>query len=134
MADPLGRQIRFLGWRSDVETLYAASDLIVLTSDNEVCPYLSSRPPRWECRQSAQTSAACQRVVVAGETGILTDTGPSAIAAAVSQLLEDGELRARMGIAASERARRLFSTPRLVQDTADLYRSFAAGETTPGGV
>jgi glycosyltransferase involved in cell wall biosynthesis len=30
--------VRFLGWRSDVEVVYAAADLAVLTSDNEGMP------------------------------------------------------------------------------------------------
>ncbi|HYD08717.1 MAG TPA: glycosyltransferase, partial [Acidimicrobiales bacterium] len=35
---PAGDAVRFLGWRADVETVYAASDLAVLTSDNEGMP------------------------------------------------------------------------------------------------
>src|SRR4029078_8561639 len=37
-ARPLEGRVRFLGWRSDVATVYAASDVIVLTSDNEGMP------------------------------------------------------------------------------------------------
>src|SRR5207248_918286 len=37
-ARPLGHRIRFLGWRSDVANVYAASDAVLLTSDNEGMP------------------------------------------------------------------------------------------------
>ena len=30
--------MRLLGWRADVEKVYAAADLVVLTSDNEGMP------------------------------------------------------------------------------------------------
>jgi glycosyltransferase involved in cell wall biosynthesis len=133
MAEPLGQRIRFLGWRSDVEALYAASDLIVLTSDNEGMPVSLIEAASLGVPAVCSNVGSVSEVVIDGETGILTDTEPSAIAAAVSQLLEDGALRAKMGLAAAERARRLFSTDRLVEDTADLYRSFAAGETSLGG-
>ena len=33
-----GLALRSLGWRSDVETVYAAADLVLLTSDNEGMP------------------------------------------------------------------------------------------------
>ena len=34
----LGDQVRFLGWRSDMERIYTAADVTVLTSDNEGMP------------------------------------------------------------------------------------------------
>ena len=37
-AVPLGSRIAFLGWRADVTTIYAAADLIMLSSDNEGMP------------------------------------------------------------------------------------------------
>lgn len=38
MARPLGQKFRMLGWRSDIENLYTAADVVVLTSDNEGMP------------------------------------------------------------------------------------------------
>jgi L-malate glycosyltransferase len=37
-ARELGLDVRFLGWRADVERIYAAADLAVLASDNEGMP------------------------------------------------------------------------------------------------
>ncbi len=37
-ARPLGDRVVFLGWRGDVETLYSACDIVLLTSDNEGMP------------------------------------------------------------------------------------------------
>ena len=38
LATRLRAPVRFLGWMSDVETVYSASDVVVLTSDNEGMP------------------------------------------------------------------------------------------------
>jgi glycosyltransferase involved in cell wall biosynthesis len=37
-AGDLGDAVRLLGWRRDIETVYAAADLVLLTSDNEGMP------------------------------------------------------------------------------------------------
>jgi glycosyltransferase involved in cell wall biosynthesis len=38
MGEHFGESVRFLGWRSDLATLFAASDVAVLSSDNEGMP------------------------------------------------------------------------------------------------
>jgi glycosyltransferase involved in cell wall biosynthesis len=122
-AAPLGDAVRFLGWRSDVETVYAASDVVVLTSDNEGMPVslieasLVGRP-----LVTTRVGSAAE-VVSDGETGFVVDVDDAALARGVDRLLADGELRARFGAAAHQRAQRLFSAERLVADTAALYES-----------
>jgi glycosyltransferase involved in cell wall biosynthesis len=44
-----------------------------------------------------------------------------ALAARIVQLLKDAALRRRMGSAGLDRARRLFTVERMVQETADAY-------------
>jgi glycosyltransferase involved in cell wall biosynthesis len=116
-----GLPIRFLGWRADVETVYAASDLVVLTSDNEGMPVslieasLAGRP----CVTTRVGSAP--EVVADGETGFVTDLSVAALADAVDRLLSDDALRGRMGRAAANRGRECFSAERLTRDIATLY-------------
>lgn len=122
-----GADIRFLGFRSDVETVYSAADVVVLTSDNEGMPVslieasLVGRP----CVTTDVGSAA--EVVIDGVTGFVVDASSDEVAQAISRLLIDGGLRERMGTAASEHARERFSRARLVSDTEGIYRRLVEG-------
>ncbi|MGH2787977.1 MAG: glycosyltransferase [Actinomycetota bacterium] len=124
-ARPLDSRIRFLGWRSDVENVYAASDVVVLTSDNEGMPVslieaaVAGRPA------VSVRAGSAPEVVVDGVTGVITDASADDIAGAVEMLLSDRDLSNRMGAAAAERARREFSATRLVADTERLYEEIA---------
>src|SRR5205814_2812490 len=61
-----------------------------------------------------------------GETGLLADDGP-ALTAAVRRLVEDGELRERMGAAARERAAE-FTWERTARETLALLERTATRE------
>ncbi|HET6963704.1 MAG TPA: glycosyltransferase [Acidimicrobiales bacterium] len=118
---PLGGRVKFLGWRSDVETIYAASDVVVLTSDNEGMP-VSLIEASMAGRPCVTTDVGSAREVVDnGVTGIVTDTSVPALADAVCRLIEDPVLRRRMGEAAARRAADRFGASRLVQDTDEMY-------------
>ena len=125
MATGAGLPVRFLGWRADVETVYAASDLVVLTSDNEGMPVslieasLAGRP----CVTTRVGSAP--EVVIDGETGFVTDVHVAALADAVDRLLGDEALRIRMGKAAALRGRKCFGAERLTSDMTSLYEGVA---------
>lgn len=119
----LGERVRFLGWRSDVETVYAASDVVVLTSDNEGMPVSLIEAATVGRPVVATRVGSVAEVVSDGETGLLTTTDPRDLAAAVCRLLDDKPLLEKMGRAAAARAESMFGVERLVRDTADLYRS-----------
>lgn len=118
----LGDRLRFLGWRSDVQAVYGAADVVVLTSDNEGMPVslieasMAGRP----VVTTAVGSAA--EVVRDGVTGLVTSIDADHLAAAVDRLLDDEALRERLGAAAAHHAQRSFSASRLVADTEALYR------------
>jgi glycosyltransferase involved in cell wall biosynthesis len=50
------------------------------------------------------------------------------MAARIVQLLKDGVLRQRMGLAALQRARDFFTVDRMVEGTAAVYESLSAGQ------
>lgn len=124
-ADRLRVPVRLLPWRADVETLYAAADVVVLTSDNEGMPVslieasMAGRP----CVATAVGSTA--EVVEHGVTGFVTSTDTVELAAAVDALLGDPVRRAGMGAAAARRAAARFPVARLVADTERLYDEIA---------
>jgi glycosyltransferase involved in cell wall biosynthesis len=120
-----GLDLTFLPWRADVEVLYAAADLVLLTSDNEGMPVrlieagMAGRPV------VATDVGGVAEVVRDGETGLLAGTDAAALGRCVLRLLDDDDLRLRMGRAARVETGRRFGSERLVADTADLYRRLA---------
>jgi len=114
-----------------VETVYAASDVVVLTSDNEGMP-VSLIEAAFAARPAVSTRAgSAEEVVADGLTGLLADSTTAALADAVDTLLGDTALRKGMGTAAAERAQQHFSEARLVADTAELYEELGAQKGFP---
>lgn len=122
----LGDRLRLLGWVADIETVYAAADLVLLTSDNEGMPVSLIEAAMAGVPAVTTAAGSAEEVVEHGVTGLVTSTDVDDIAAACARLLDDDELRARMGPAAAERAERLFSAPRLVSEMEALYRQVMA--------
>lgn len=118
--------VRFLGWRGDVETVYAASDLVVLTSDNEGMPVSLIEAALSGVPAVATRVGSVAEVVLDGESGLLVPTDVDALTSAVGRLLADPGRRDRMGRAAAAHAREHFSRDRLVADTQALYEELAA--------
>jgi len=125
---PLGDRVRFLGWRADVETVLAASDVVLLTSDSEGMP-VSLIEAAAAGRPAVTTDVgSAAEVVDHGVTGFVTTKETTAIADAMRALLDDDSLRERMGVAAAARAHAKFSSQRLVADMEDLYEEIAERE------
>ena len=125
-ARPLEGRARFLGWRGDVATVYAASDLVVLTSDNEGMPVSLIEAASLGTPAVTTRVGSAPEVVLDGATGFVTGTDVEELARATVELLENDELRRRMGAAAALRAHREFSAARLVADIEALYERLAA--------
>lgn len=119
----IGDRIRFLGWVTDLPALYAAMDVVVLTSRNEGTP-ISLVEAGAAARPTVSTQVGgVDDVVVDEVTGMLTPAGDDeAIASAVSRLLDDPARARAMGEAARERIPARYSADRLADDLSDLYR------------
>jgi glycosyltransferase involved in cell wall biosynthesis len=118
--------IRMLGWRSDVENVLAASDAVLLTSDNEGTPLSLIQAALSGLPVVASDVGSVSDVVVAGQTGWLAPADDFALAAATAEMLADPAEARRRGLAAKERADRLYGVQRLGDDHARLYREIAA--------
>jgi glycosyltransferase involved in cell wall biosynthesis len=119
---PRTADVRFLGWRGDVATLYAASDLVVVTSDNEGMPVtlIEASMAARACVTTDVGSAA--EVVEDGVTGRVVATDAGALADAALELLGDGDRRAMMARSARERMLQHFSAEALIAQSVELYR------------
>ncbi|MCU1487009.1 MAG: glycosyltransferase family 1 protein, partial [Actinomycetia bacterium] len=120
-AAPFGDRFVFLGWRPDVDVVYAAADLALLTSANEGMPVSLIEAAAAGRPVVSTRVGSVAEVVVDGETGVLVDQDVDALAEAVLGLLADGDRRRAMGVAAAAWAAERFGTQRLVDDISGLY-------------
>jgi glycosyltransferase involved in cell wall biosynthesis len=120
-ARPLGDRIRFLGWCADVEQVYAASDVVMLTSDNEGMPVSLIEAAAVGVPAVTTRVGSAPEVVLDGVTGLVTTTDTSALVAATGRLLDDDVLRSAFGDASRRHASDHFGAARLVDDIARLY-------------
>jgi glycosyltransferase involved in cell wall biosynthesis len=120
-----GPNVRFLGWRGDVEVVYAASDLVVLTSDNEGMPVSLIEASLCGVPAVAARVGSVAEVVLDGESGLLAEADVEPLAAAVDRLLSDHDLRARLAEGATRHGTAHFGRARLVADTEHLYERIA---------
>lgn len=117
--------IVMLGWRDDVENVLAASDAVLLTSDNEGTPLSLIQAALMGLPVVATRVGSVPDVVVDGETGWLADPNPEALASASLELLNHSEEAHSLGQAAQVRASRIYGVQRLANDHAHLYREIA---------
>jgi glycosyltransferase involved in cell wall biosynthesis len=127
----LERHVFLAGFRADVLELLKDVDVFALSSTHEgMCTSLVDAMAA-EKPAVATAVGGVPEVVADGETGYLVPSRDAeALAARLAQLLKDQGLRKRMGSAGLERARRLFTVERMVQETAAAYERLAAN-TSP---
>jgi glycosyltransferase involved in cell wall biosynthesis len=103
-------RIVHVGFRPDVQNIYAASDVIVMPSGaNEPCPAVALEAAASGKPIVATDTGATGELITDGETGFLVARGDmDALLNRVRQLIADSELRVKMGHAAQLLARRKF--------------------------
>jgi glycosyltransferase involved in cell wall biosynthesis len=117
--------LRLGGWRTDVETVYAAADLALLTSDNEGMPMSLVEAGLAGVAAVATRVGSVAEVVQDGRTGVLASTEVADLARCTVGLLGDPARRRAMGRAARTHCAQQFSGDRLVADTDRLYAALA---------
>ena len=113
--------VTFLGWRKDIDDLFAASDIAILTSDNEGIPLTLIQAAQAGLPIIAPAVGSISDIVENDQTGFLTSTQPGAMASALSALATDSALRSRLGGAGKIRAHQYFSLERMLRDHTEIY-------------
>lgn len=114
--------VRFLGIRRDVPHLMAAADVFTMTSLWEglglvFLEAMATGMPVLACGVSA-----VPEVVVDGETGLLIPPNdPAAWSSAALRLVNDPDLRSRLGTAGARRRLDRFGLPRMIDETLRVY-------------
>ena len=113
--------VHCVGWRREIAPVLAALDVLVLCSDNEGIPLTLIEAA--QCGVSLVTTdvGSVRDIVEDGRTGVVTETTPDALAAAVTRLLDDPALRAKFGSAGRERALSTFGIETAQRRHRDLY-------------
>jgi glycosyltransferase involved in cell wall biosynthesis len=112
--------VRFLGWRADVETVWAAADVALLTSDNEGMP-VSLIEAALCGTPAVSTDVGSVAEVVTGE---VAEPDAGALASAVRRVLAQ-DLRAQ----AEQTARARFGVVGMVSAHAQLYDELTASRS-----
>lgn len=118
----LNERVRFLGFRTDLPDLFAASDMLVIASTSEGCSVVALESMASGLPLVATAVGGTPEIVVHGETGfIIQPRRPEQIVESVLTLASDVERRESMGRRAAERVREHFTAQRMVQDFENVY-------------
>jgi glycosyltransferase involved in cell wall biosynthesis len=134
MARGLGLRdrVRFLGWRADLDRVYADLDLAVLCSRNEGSPVSLIEAMASGRAVVATRVGGVPDVVDDGVTGHLVAPGdPRGLADAMVGLLADPERRRAFGAAGRKRVCPAYGAERLLADVARLYAELLDAEGGP---
>lgn len=122
-ARALGERLHWAGFRCDLPRILAATDVTVLTSDNEGTPVSLIEAQAAGVPVVSTDVGGTASVIEHGRTGLLSSPeDEEGIARAVREILIDRDLATRLGTAARESALARFSVERLCDDLDDLYR------------
>jgi len=124
-ARALGERVIWAGFRRDVPDVCFASDVVVLTSDNEGTPVSLIEAQAAAVPVVSTSVGGVRSVVLDGESGLLADE-PEALAAAVGSLLDHPARAAAMAARGREHVLATFGVERLVDDLDRLYRRLLA--------
>lgn len=118
----LAGAVRFLGWRADIDRLYADIDVVVLTSRNEGSPVALIEAMAAGVPVVSTEVGGVADVVQHGATGLLAPMDDdAALARHVVTLLGDRDLGRRMGQRGRAIVAATYSADRLVSDIEALY-------------
>jgi glycosyltransferase involved in cell wall biosynthesis len=118
------RNTKVLGW-TDAAKLFADSDIILSTSENEGMPIalieaqLASKPV------VATDVGGVAEVVINNKTGFVTRKNTEELAQVLEKLIDSKVLRAAQGKAAKAHATKAFSVEKMIKAHVSLYKKLA---------
>jgi glycosyltransferase involved in cell wall biosynthesis len=119
----LGDRIHWAGFRRDIPDVCAASDVVVLTSDNEGTPVSLIEAQAAAVPVVSTNVGGVAFAVRHAETGLLAPPEDHAgLARAIATVLDDPEVAQRLAAAGREHVREMFGLERLIDDLDALYR------------
>ena len=128
----LAEVVTLSGERDDVPTILASSHIFVLSSRSEALPVSILEAMAAGLPVVATRVGGVPELVVDGETGLLVPpVDPRALALALQRLVDDPELRARLGAAGRARVEQHFRLDSFLEAHLGLYRRALAERRLP---
>ena len=121
--------VSVLGWQSNIEKVLSATNIVILTSDNEGTPLSLIQAGMAGLPVVTTNVGSVTEVVLDGVTGLVTSMEAQEIANALEKLVLDKTLRAKLGGQAREFTLTHFGVQRLVHDHEELYRKLLTNPT-----
>ncbi len=130
---PRADAVRFVGERTDMPAVYSALDVFALASYREGFSRASMEAAACGVPMVLTDIRGCREVGTDGVHLLLVPVrDATALAAGVSRLLDDAELRERLGAAARVRAADAFDQRAVARISLDTYRSVMDAKRSPG--
>ena len=112
---------KFLGWRNDIENILEATDILLLTSDNEGTPVSAIQAGMAGIPTVSTNVGSVSKIIDDGVSGILTSLNPSEIAEQLQKLITDTRLRKILGERAKLDITEHFSVSQLIKKHEEIY-------------
>lgn len=119
----IAEKVRFLGTRSDIPDIFSATDVSVLTSTREGFPNALIESMCLGVPVVTTDYRAATELISDGREGfIVPGNNPAALAEKINKLLNDAQLRSRIGLTGKKMVEERFSPSAMVQTLASIYR------------
>jgi glycosyltransferase involved in cell wall biosynthesis len=117
-------QVHFVGYRSDVGTIYKSTDILAVPSRFEAFGLVLAEGGYFEIPVVATSVGGIPEIVENGLTGLIVPPNdPVAFGAALTRLAIDKNLRKRLGITAKNRIKSRFSLDKMADIVSSVYQS-----------
>ena len=118
------RNTKVLGW-TDAAKLFAASDIILSTSENEGMPIALIEAQRAGKPVVATNVGGVSEVVINNKTGFVTSKNTEDLAKVLEKLITSKALRTAQGKASKAHATKAFSVEKMISAHVSLYKKLA---------
>jgi glycosyltransferase involved in cell wall biosynthesis len=120
----LNNRVEFLGERSDIPQLLAGASILALITHLEGLPLAILEGMRAGLPVVASDVGGVRETIDDGRTGFLIPHGDTeTLRARLQTLIDDPELRRRMGEAGREKYEKCFGYRSMIEKTMDIYRA-----------
>ena len=126
-AEGVASRVRFLGWRTDRAALLRTADAVLVPSRHE--PFGNVVVNAWahDVPVIASLSEGPQALIAPGDDGLLTPIGDSAaLAQAITSLLADSMLSARLVMGGQQKVAAEFSEPAVRGQYIEVFNTLLA--------
>ncbi len=121
-------KIIFTGYRKDIKNIIALMDIFIFSAVGEGFGRVLIEAMALQKPVVAANSGGIPEIVVDGKTGLLVpENDPQSIASAVIRLINEKDIRVKMGMAGRKRVEEMFTIERRTRDVENLYSEVLKG-------